>query len=331
VSSGIYYEYLVINKKLALVGEGETSIIDGKGTAYIIQVRVGDTSIDGFTIRNGTRCGILIDRANDVKILNNLIRDIPRSSGIFLSESTRANIISNSIIDTRDGILMGYSHNNTLKWNTITGEGHLGGVGLRHSGHNQVLGNNISSGEIGISLMDARSNTIKRNEVSCCSDGIGVSNGINNLIIQNTISENEWGIYLYATTEDNEIYHNNFISNLVQAETLTPDNIWHNSEYEGNYWDNYTGIDLDDDGIGDMMLPHQGVDNYPLIDPWSTLAADLTFDNRVDLFDIITVASVYRIRESESKWLQQADLAPPWGIIDIFDIVTVASYYGQQH
>ena len=79
------------------------------------------------------------------------------------------------------------------------------------------------------------------------------------------------------------------------------------------------------------MLPHQGVDSYPLIDPWNALTAEVTFDDKVDLSDIISVASVYRIREEESKWLPQADLAPPWGIIDILDIVTAAYHHGQQH
>ncbi len=90
------------------------------------------------------------------------------------------------------------------------------------------------------------------------------------------------------------------------------------------------GEDLDGDGVGDTLLPHQGVDSYPLIDPWNALNADLTVDDRVDLFDLAFVASAYGVADCDTKWLPQADLAPQWGSIDILDAVTAAYYCSNQ-
>jgi hypothetical protein len=49
------------------------------------------------------------------------------------------------------------------------------------------------------------------------------------------------------------------------------DNIWDVNLISGNYWEHYTGIDSDQDGIGDILYRIPGgssVDKYPLISPW---------------------------------------------------------------
>jgi nitrous oxidase accessory protein NosD len=51
--------------------------------------------------------------------------------------------------------------------------------------------------------------------------------------------------------------------------TLEADNIWDNGKGEGNYRSDYEGEDTDNDGIGDTDLPHNGVDDFPLMDPYN--------------------------------------------------------------
>ena len=67
---------------------------------------------------------------------------------------------------------------------------------------------------------------------------------------------------------DNVIYHNNFVNNVNHVETDNSDGIWDNGE-EGNYWDDYTGLDGDEDGIGDTpyVIDENNRDNYPLMKP----------------------------------------------------------------
>jgi hypothetical protein len=47
-------------------------------------------------------------------------------------------------------------------------------------------------------------------------------------------------------------------------------NIWDDG-FEGNYWSNYTGVDVDRDGIGDTshVIDTNNVDNYPLMGVFS--------------------------------------------------------------
>jgi parallel beta-helix repeat protein len=85
----------------------------------------------------------------------------------------------------------------------------------------------------------------------------------NNTLTENTIREGDYGINAMHSN-GNRIYRNNFIDNEVQQYQVNSVNEW-NDDAEGNYWSDYFGVDLNEDGVGDTMLPHSGVDYYPLV------------------------------------------------------------------
>jgi nitrous oxidase accessory protein NosD len=67
------------------------------------------------------------------------------------------------------------------------------------------------------------------------------------------------------------MYHNNVIENNdCQAMDTGANNLWDYSG-EGNYWSDYAGQDGNGDGIGDTPypVPPNGVDNYPLMTPYT--------------------------------------------------------------
>ncbi|GAI60440.1 unnamed protein product, partial [marine sediment metagenome] len=92
-------------------------------------------------------------------------------------------------------------------------------------------------------------------------------------ILDNDIKENQQdGLNLYQSDDNNSgsdyntIYNNFFVNNGIHAIDETSNNYW-NSAVIGNYWDNYTGVDDDNDGIGDS--PHiftGGTDYLPIWD-----------------------------------------------------------------
>ena len=71
-------------------------------------------------------------------------------------------------------------------------------------------------------------------------------------------------------------YLNNFVNNTYHALNEGSTVYWNSSQY-GNYWDNYTGVDEDGDGIGDT--PHYmnatNIDYLPLTGPWQWYIDDV--------------------------------------------------------
>ena len=90
--SSPYYEQLVINKTILLLGEDkETTIIDGEGANTVVYIRFGRyVQVRGFTIRNSARPEINWDSLHGV--------------GIKFLASHHCHISDTIIMDTNVGI-----------------------------------------------------------------------------------------------------------------------------------------------------------------------------------------------------------------------------------
>ncbi len=59
--------------------------------------------------------------------------------------------------------------------------------------------------------------------------------------------------------------------------------------------------------------------------------ADINYDWKVDIFDIVIAAGAYETTSSDPNWNPLCDIAEPYGIIDMFDIVTITGNYGEYY
>lgn len=89
-------------------------------------------------------------------------------------------------------------------------------------------------------------------------------------ISNNNFKNNQIGINVDSYSNNNTIFNNNFLCNSLHAYDLG-NNYWDTGNLVGgNYWDNYTGLDENNDGLGDSpyyLSGGYGVDQYPLINP----------------------------------------------------------------
>jgi hypothetical protein len=99
----------------------------------------------------------------------------------------------------------------------------------------------------------------------------------NNKISENTIRDN-MGTGIDVGSENNVFFHNNFMDNVIQVSVASGrSNVWDDGYPSGgNYWSDYTGIDLyhgpyqnipGSDGIGDTpyLIDTNNQDHYPLM------------------------------------------------------------------
>lgn len=254
VHIGTYYEHVVINKTITLVGEDNNfTIIDGYETNNVICIRADNVTVKGFTVRKSGMypySGILVDHSTGNVIINNKV--IYNYEGISLLYSSSNVVCGNTISSNYDGIHLYSSSNNVVSGNTIFSSNY-DGIHLYYSSNNVVSGNVIlHNNYAGMSLYYSSSNVV-------CG---------------NTILSNYPGINVALLSNNNTIYHNNF-NNTDQVWSDSA-NVWNYGD-EGNYWSDYAKQDLNKDGIGDAPYAMDAVnqDNYPLMGTFSEFSITL--------------------------------------------------------
>jgi len=330
VEEGTYYEHVVVNKSISLIGEnGSTTIIDGNHTGTVTSVEASNVNITGFTIQNSgpgrnrsiyvsssgnnisynivinNTYGICLFHSSNNIISENKIED--NGMGVRLSfDCSNNNLFGNNITNSGSGIMLEFSSNNILFENRITNGRH--GILLFDSSDNDIFGNKITRNTYqGIWLSGSSNTQIFENIIARNKDtGIRIFDGFSNIIWRNNITNNDFGIdfYYYASlynhiTENNIEYNNvgirfwhglnntinfnNFINNIEQVIwTFGYANFWDNG-VEGNYWSNYTGVDSDNDGIGDVVheIDADNKDQYPLMGMFSSFNTSLGYNVNV--------------------------------------------------
>jgi parallel beta-helix repeat protein len=230
-------------------------------------------------ITANTNAGINLHYSHDNTISGNDVTN--NMIGINLDSSSNNNTLNGNTVagNSQYGIGVGGSINNVISGNKIT-ENPGYGILLVGSSNNTLSGNNITNNNYGILLYVSSENTVSGNKIMAnyiC--GTSLRNSSNNGIYENNITNNDIGIEL-DEFPNNIIYHNNFIVNTqqVQIEPSGYANFWDNG-VEGNYWSNYTAVDVDGggDGVGDgpHIIDLNNTDNHPLMGPVSFFEAGI--------------------------------------------------------
>jgi len=319
VYNGAYYENIVVDKSVSLVGEDrESTIVDGNRTGTVISITAHNVNIRGFTIKGSgalqsnsgifTRAfsgneichstitnnnnGIHFEASSGNEISDNIISS-NKNHGIHF-EASSGNEISDNIISSNNnhGIHFEASSGNEISDNIISSNNNHG-IFLGMSG-DMVSGNTITNNNDGIYLYWSWGSVISSNIISSNNDhGICLYWSWGSVISSNIISSNnDHGIFL-GMSGDNTIYHNNF-NNTHQVETEST-NLW-NRDNEGNYWSDYNGADKNQDGIGDTpyIIDENNRDNYPLMGMFSDLR--FTFSGQEYHVNVISNSTISDLR-----------------------------------
>ncbi len=370
VYNGTYNEHVIINKPLNLVGASrDNTTIDAGGSGDAVKPTVDWVNITGFNLTGAgsgdEEAGVDLYGVSHCRIINNTV-SFSGKHGINIRMSAGNHIIKNNkvISNNVNGIYLWHSRNNVITDNNMSGN--MGGAYLGFSEYNTITCNNIwnNSGN-GITLMISSNNSVASNHivmkgVSAAENGIRISSSSNsrvtnnnislsggegieivssssdNIIAANNIYKSTWRGIVFMSSSNNKIYHNNIISNGIQAEDNS-NNQWDDGYPSGgNYWSDYSGVDLNStpdqdvpppDGIGDTphVIDADSKDNYPLMRPY-------LFENYTVLKRGWNLISIPLIQKEQNltkvlddihglydavRWYDPTDTDDPWKQIKI--------------
>ena len=240
----------------------DSNISDGMVGIYLFNTSGGE--IKDCTIQNN-QLGILIERSQKITIKENIIAS--NFDGIHIFNSNQNRIENNNASQNfGEGITLFNSSRNYIEHNTLLDNQYA--LGLVISDENNIYNNTASDNVGGIQIQNSHKNKVYRNIITNNNIGFYLFNNCTeNAIIYNEISYNFGNGIILSRTKNNSYSHNNIIKNPIQLQISLSFDIWHDNNQKGNFWSDYTGSDENKDGIGDTNLPHQNVDNFPLMKP----------------------------------------------------------------
>lgn len=285
------------NKEGVFIVKSDSVTIKGLQIQNIGMSQIDDRAgIKFFSVKNclvennkliNTCFGIYFARSSDCVIRNNFVqgfatRETETGNAIHLFKCTNFLIENNTVSGHRDGIYFEFVENTKVCGNTSFKQIRYG-MHFMFSHENEYSKNKFFNNGAGVAVMYSHHIYMHENEFT--DNWSPVSNGLllkdikdskieNNFIDRNTIglfaegclrlevkhnrfSKNGWALKVLGDCYDNNFTDNNFISNTFEVVTNATVS---NNIFEHNYWTEYSGYDLNNDGIGDV--PHSPVKLY---------------------------------------------------------------------
>ena len=179
----------------------------------------------------GNRDGIYFEFVDNSLIHDNLSQNNIRY-GLHFMFSDNDSYFNNEFVDNGAGVAVMYSKFISMK--------------------NNVFRENWGAASYGLLLKDIFDSEINYNKFARNTIGIFMetSNRLN--IQENEFSENGWAFKMSGGNQTNILTKNNFLHNTFD---LSVHSAGSDNTFNGNYWSDYAGYDLDKDGVGDV--PHR--------------------------------------------------------------------------
>ena len=234
--------------------------------------------------------GIYLARVTGCRVTGNVLRGTPRTeessgNGIHLWSSSGVLVAGNTISGHRDGLYFEFTRDTEARGNVSERNVRYGlhfmysdncryvdnmfrrngaGVAVMYTKTVAMIGNtfedNRGSAAYGLLLKEIADPVLERNVFRGNTVGLFADGATRLQATGNRFESNGWAVKLMASTEAGRFAANEFLGNTFDVSSNSRSN---STVFDGNYWSDYQGYDLDRDGIGDV--PHRPVRLFSLL------------------------------------------------------------------
>lgn len=219
-------------------------------------VRIHEVNVTGNVghySRKGN--GLAVFKSEDIMIEDNTIEQV--QDGIYVEDVKRIVVQRNKVTNSRYGthfmytsdaeaLLNTYHHNVTGLMIMMTTDIHL---------ESNTVENHVDFNGYGMLLYDVQQAKIKHNTIKNNRTGVALQKSSNVQIETNDFQMNQTALEGTKVSDDTKASNNNFTGNILTARSDKQ-----GFKLESNYYDDYSGIDLEDNGLGDV--PYVAVSSF---------------------------------------------------------------------
>lgn len=230
--------------------------------ANTFECTVRNNTIEGSAVNESSSGnGIHLWRCDNILVENNAISG--HRDGIYFEFAGNSRIEGNiSFQNLRYGLHFMFSHRNVYAGNTFRNNG--AGVAVMYTNYVEMYNNrfeeNWGNSSYGLLLKDINDSKIYGNYFEKNTIAIFMEGSNRMEIKNNDFINNGWAFKIMGNCYDDTISGNNFIGNTFDVATNSSKSM---NYFSGNYWDKYSGYDMDKNGIGDV--PFRPVSIYSVI------------------------------------------------------------------
>ncbi|MGE7954383.1 right-handed parallel beta-helix repeat-containing protein [Lysinibacillus xylanilyticus] len=234
-------------------------IKDGHSGVHIQRsknVRIHEVNVTGNVghySRKGN--GLAVFKSENIMIEDNTIEQV--QDGIYVEDVKRIVVQRNKVTNSRYGthfmytsdaeaLLNTYHHNVTGLMIMMTTDIHL---------ESNIVENHVDFNGYGMLLYDVQQAKIKHNTIKNNRTGVALQKSSNVQIETNDFQMNQTALEGTKVSDDTKASNNNFTGNILTARSDKQ-----GFKLESNYYDDYSGIDLEDNGLGDV--PYVAVSSF---------------------------------------------------------------------
>ncbi len=223
--------------------------------------------------------GILLEKSKNGIVRSNKIygaskREDDSGNGIHLWHCSNTIVENNEVYGLRDGIYLEFVDDSMVK-NNYAHDNIRYGLHFMFSNRDEYLENTFRNNGAGVAVMFSKFIVMKENKFThnwgTASYGLLLKEIYDAEVVDNSFTENTIGIFIDGSTRinylgnlfkqngwavkvsggcyTNKFFKNNFIGNSFDVSYNSKMN---DNSFNGNYWSDYTGYDLDKNGVGDV-------------------------------------------------------------------------------